>query len=166
MKNFKPGDRSRDRRSYGGRDSGRSLMHDAVCDECGKDCQVPFRPSSGKPVYCSNCFEEKGGRDSNRSGRGVSQRRSYGDRGSGRSSQRSDRGSSQFTEKIEVLNTKLDKIINLLSPADKKKSKLVKAKLKKNKKSKIIKKDEVIDVLKLVEKKDTDLTKKKAQKKY
>ncbi len=29
---------------------------DAVCSNCGKRCQVPFRPDSGKPVYCKDCF--------------------------------------------------------------------------------------------------------------
>ncbi len=31
-------------------------MFTAVCSGCGKDAQVPFRPTSGKPVYCSDCF--------------------------------------------------------------------------------------------------------------
>ena len=30
-------------------------MFDAVCVECGKECQVPFKPTEGKPVYCSEC---------------------------------------------------------------------------------------------------------------
>lgn len=34
-------------------------MHSAVCDKCGKDCKVPFKPSSDKPIYCSDCFEQK-----------------------------------------------------------------------------------------------------------
>ncbi len=34
-------------------------MFAAVCDNCGKDCQVPFRPTSGKPIFCSSCFESK-----------------------------------------------------------------------------------------------------------
>jgi len=29
---------------------------DAVCSNCGKACQVPFRPDGKKPVYCKNCF--------------------------------------------------------------------------------------------------------------
>ncbi len=50
------------RPSFGDRgDRGPVEMHDAVCDNCGKNCQVPFRPTSGKPVYCSNCFEQKNG---------------------------------------------------------------------------------------------------------
>lgn len=34
-------------------------MFPAVCDECGKETQVPFQPTSGKPVYCSDCFERR-----------------------------------------------------------------------------------------------------------
>lgn len=32
-------------------------MYPAVCGNCGKDCEVPFRPTAGKPVYCSDCFD-------------------------------------------------------------------------------------------------------------
>lgn len=31
-------------------------MHDAVCAQCGKACQVPFEPKEDRPVYCSECF--------------------------------------------------------------------------------------------------------------
>ena len=31
-------------------------MHDAVCATCGKACQVPFEPTNGRPVYCSDCY--------------------------------------------------------------------------------------------------------------
>lgn len=34
-------------------------MHDAVCDACGRETQVPFVPTSGKPVYCSDCFRNQ-----------------------------------------------------------------------------------------------------------
>jgi CxxC-x17-CxxC domain-containing protein len=34
-------------------------MHDAVCDECKKKCQVPFKPAEGKPVYCKECYAKK-----------------------------------------------------------------------------------------------------------
>lgn len=47
-----------------GRDSGRSRreppeMHEVVCDKCGKNCTVPFKPTSSKPVYCSDCFKKE-----------------------------------------------------------------------------------------------------------
>ncbi len=41
---------------YGGGSRGPREMFTAVCSSCGKDAQVPFRPTSGKPVYCSDCF--------------------------------------------------------------------------------------------------------------
>jgi CxxC-x17-CxxC domain-containing protein len=37
-------------------DRGPREMFTATCSSCGKDAQVPFRPTSGKPVYCSDCF--------------------------------------------------------------------------------------------------------------
>lgn len=52
-------------------------MYQAVCAECGKDCEVPFQPSGDKPVYCSTCFGNKGGNDNRRSDR-DSGRRDFG----------------------------------------------------------------------------------------
>ena len=131
-------------------------MFDAVCDECGKDCKVPFRPSGDKPIFCSECFEKKGGRDSNRSDRRPTRRGGFSGRDSGRPSQSniSDRSMSQFVEKIDILNTKLDTIIDLLSSVGDKKSKSAKAKSKKIKKLKDTKADEIDEVSKLVEKKE------------
>jgi len=40
----------------GGRDRGPREMFTATCSSCGKEAQVPFRPTTGKPVYCSDCF--------------------------------------------------------------------------------------------------------------
>ena len=34
-------------------------MHKAVCAECKSDCEVPFKPSEGKPVYCRDCFSKR-----------------------------------------------------------------------------------------------------------
>lgn len=54
---------------YGGRSGGRGgfgrggggyggprEMHKAVCSDCGQECEVPFKPSEGRPVYCRDCF--------------------------------------------------------------------------------------------------------------
>ena len=46
---------------YGSRDRGPREMFAATCSNCGKDAQVPFRPTSGKPVYCSDCFRSMRG---------------------------------------------------------------------------------------------------------
>jgi CxxC-x17-CxxC domain-containing protein len=45
----------------GGYDRGPREMFSATCSNCGKEAQVPFRPTSGKPVYCSDCFRSMRG---------------------------------------------------------------------------------------------------------
>ena len=37
-------------------------MFPAVCAQCGKETQVPFRPSGDKPVYCRDCYQPCSGR--------------------------------------------------------------------------------------------------------
>ena len=43
------------------RDRGPREMFAATCSNCGREAQVPFRPTSGKPVYCSDCFRSMRG---------------------------------------------------------------------------------------------------------
>ena len=31
-------------------------MFKIKCSECGKDAEVPFKPTEGRPVYCRDCF--------------------------------------------------------------------------------------------------------------
>jgi CxxC-x17-CxxC domain-containing protein len=49
--------------SYGGdsgyRERGPREMFEATCSNCGKTASVPFRPTSGKPVYCDDCFSRR-----------------------------------------------------------------------------------------------------------
>lgn len=41
------------------RDFGPREMHKTVCSECKKECEVPFKPTEGKPVYCKECYAKK-----------------------------------------------------------------------------------------------------------
>ncbi|MFA5119001.1 MAG: CxxC-x17-CxxC domain-containing protein [Candidatus Omnitrophota bacterium] len=34
-------------------------MFKVICADCGKNCEVPFRPSVGRPVYCKECFTKR-----------------------------------------------------------------------------------------------------------
>ena len=43
----------------GGYSSGPREMHPATCSSCGKQTEVPFQPTAGKPVYCRECFAEQ-----------------------------------------------------------------------------------------------------------
>ena len=94
----------------GGGNDGPREMFKTTCSNCEKDCEVPFRPTSGKPVYCSDCFEKMGGRNSDsRPERPERNRSDFSDR---TQAPRVD-NSKQF----EALGVKLDKIIELLTPA-------------------------------------------------
>ena len=89
-----------DRGGYGGRggDRGerrRPEMHEATCDKCKKQCEVPFRPTGDKPVYCSDCFRKE-------------------DSGSSRNFSSGNKSDSISPEQFKQLNTKLDKILKIL----------------------------------------------------
>lgn len=46
----------------GGFGSGRPReMHKAVCSGCNQECEVPFKPSGDRPVYCKECFSKRKG---------------------------------------------------------------------------------------------------------
>ncbi|MDH5793571.1 DNA-directed RNA polymerase [Candidatus Bathyarchaeota archaeon CG_4_8_14_3_um_filter_42_8] len=38
--------------------SGRET-YKAVCAECGKECEVPFKPDGSRPVYCRECYAKR-----------------------------------------------------------------------------------------------------------
>ena len=56
---------TRDRRDSGrgssrySRDRRGVEMTEVTCASCGSKCKVPFKPTSNKPVYCSDCFKKK-----------------------------------------------------------------------------------------------------------
>jgi len=42
--------------SYG--NSSPRRMFSVICSDCGKETEVPFEPSQGRPVYCSDCYRK------------------------------------------------------------------------------------------------------------
>lgn len=101
-------------RSSGGRDDGfgRSQMFEAVCANCGKKCEVPFRPNGQKPVYCRDCF----GKQDRPSTGGSFQRRDFAPRPPfrpphGHTEQRDGR-IDDIKRQLEMLNSKLDQLLN------------------------------------------------------
>jgi len=32
-----------------------------ICVDCNKECEVPFKPSGDRPVYCKECFSKRKG---------------------------------------------------------------------------------------------------------
>ena len=57
--------------NYNRGDSDRE-MYKATCADCGRECEIPFRPTTGRPVYCRDDFKkhspegEDRGRDTGR----------------------------------------------------------------------------------------------------
>jgi CxxC-x17-CxxC domain-containing protein len=43
----------------GGGFGGPREMHKAICAECKKECEVPFKPREDRPVYCKDCFSKR-----------------------------------------------------------------------------------------------------------
>ena len=103
---------SADRRESRGPSHDKRTAHEVTCDKCGKSCEVPFKPTKGKPVYCSNCFrKEDSPRQESGSGYGSYKRKFRSRDESSESNQESDKFSTEF----EQINAKLDKILKLLS---------------------------------------------------
>ena len=46
-------------------------MTKVTCSLCGEKCEVPFKPTSSKPVYCAACFAKKGKAGSDGSNRDL-----------------------------------------------------------------------------------------------
>lgn len=88
---FQKDNKFKSKRSFKGRSEDRQ-MYQAVCSQCGHDCQVPFKPFGGKPVLCSHCFEK-----------------------SNDSRPRQSSFRPQANPQLDAISLKLDKIIELLS---------------------------------------------------
>lgn len=120
---FRPGgDRGRDsfqKKSWGG-DRGNDRdrqMFKATCGNCGKSCEVPFRPTGEKPVYCNDCFGKM--RDSERStGRpeyGASApKRDFGDRRDSRSDFKPKQVFDDTKKQLTDISIKLDRLLGIM----------------------------------------------------
>lgn len=109
MNKFHKGGRGGDRRGGfkpGGRkDFGQRpmTMHQVVCSSCRKDCEVPFRPTGDRPVYCKDCFGGKSSFGAPRGNFGSAPERTNAPQGPG--------ASVALTKQLEGVNERLDKLI-------------------------------------------------------
>src|SRR3989344_1148270 len=133
MGNFNRNFNKDSRPSSGGRSFNRSTrereMYRTTCSNCGKDCDVPFKPNGSKPVFCSDCFEKNGGETRRSNDRDYAPRRSnfeerrprFNDNRSYDRPQNFERPQEnprpqQNNDQFAALNAKLDRIITLLTP--------------------------------------------------
>ncbi|MCX6712509.1 MAG: hypothetical protein NT041_02385 [Candidatus Vogelbacteria bacterium] len=132
MRNFNQGSDNRGggpaRRSFGGggsrfgggsgrpSDRGPVTMHQAICSTCGKSCEVPFRPTGDKPIYCNDCFSANRGSD--RGGdRGGDRfpRKEFGSRPPMQSfSANRGGGNDEVKKQLEFLGLKIDRLTKVV----------------------------------------------------
>lgn len=92
------------KRSGDDRFEDRPPLHDATCDSCHQPCQVPFRPTGVRPVYCRNCFKKDGD-----SPKRFGDKRSF----SGRSE-----GSGDMEQRLKSIEKKIDLILEAITESD------------------------------------------------
>jgi len=102
----------------GGRD-GQKEMFSAICATCGKECEVPFRPTGERPVYCRDCFGGKTDAPRNDFGRRDNQR-SFEPRRSAptfalqQKPQGDDRRFDEMKRQIDAVHNKLDVVVKMI----------------------------------------------------
>ncbi len=89
-------------------------MFGAVCESCQKSCEVPFKPNGKKPVYCADCFD--GQEKNSNNTRQSFDRKKFGGRDSHQAPKesRNDSRIDLLQSKVEMLDSKLDKILDLI----------------------------------------------------
>ena len=104
----------------GGRNSGMPAfdkrLYKATCEKCGDNCEVPFKPAGGRPIYCRDCFRTMEGSESPRP-KQFGKREYPGSRrpDNFRKSEYSESAKpDQFKRELDQINLKLDKILRAL----------------------------------------------------
>ncbi len=157
MNNFNRGGKRGGRTSMGEKPQ----MHQVTCNDCGVRCQVPFKPTGERPVYCSECFENhsEGGRfkkqTTSRTSRKEESNCCQG------TTQEQLKHYNNFSDKMDEVIGRLDKIIGFLSES--KRDLDLKSALKTAKKE--VKKEAKKEVKKEVKKKPKKVVEKKPKKK-
>lgn len=96
--------RQSNRRDFSRPSFGDKRLFKAVCADCGQSCEVPFQPTSGKPVFCNNCFGKM-----DKTKNHDASRHDHHDHHNTDSQNIS-------SEQFATLNSKLDKILQALNP--------------------------------------------------
>ena len=117
-------------RDRGGRPQGQSELFKATCATCHKSCEVPFRPSGDRPVFCSACFDMQGKSEERGGGR------DYGNRADSRTARPEyakprreyvprreeaprivkDSGIDEIKRQLATIESRLNRILDLLNP--------------------------------------------------
>ncbi len=81
-------------------------LFDTECSMCGEDCQVPFKPMAGRPVYCGVCMRKEDKMPMT----GPKPMNAFNKSGAEAPSNSSGPSKAEFA----ALNTKIDRILSIL----------------------------------------------------
>lgn len=90
-------------------------LFEVTCDKCGRKCDVPFKPTGNKPVYCRTCFRQN---ESGESGDNFESKGKFRDRSREKFSDDFESKSNISSKDVEIINRKLDKIMKALKIGD------------------------------------------------
>lgn len=103
-------------RKFGGHGGSPRPMYPATCSRCGQNCEVPFKPTGERPVFCKKCFQSQGGPGPRFAPKSFSGGRGAGQVGSQAIGIASGPASSGVAKaQFDSLNAKLDKILAMLA---------------------------------------------------
>ncbi len=102
------------------RSSGPMTHHQATCTNCGDSCEVPFKPVSGKPIFCRKCFVKTGDTGAGRAGDRYP-KREYTPRTYAHAEPETNKSSDFVVVKqLEAMNAKLERLIQVVETLAKK----------------------------------------------
>ena len=97
------------KREFGNRGP-RPTLFKTQCSKCGKECEVPFKPTGDRPVFCRDCFRENGGNENRRPDERNFSRPAF-------QNTQSAPADTNVKEQLTILNEKLDKVLHMLAAA-------------------------------------------------
>ena len=119
-KSFGGGGKSYDQMGRGDR-----TLYKATCSGCGSSCELPFKPTGERPVFCNACFgkqQSSGGRMDRFGGeRSERPRNDFFEKNRERPrdnffEKSGNNNNGEIMEQLRTLNVKLDKLVSLLTP--------------------------------------------------
>ena len=106
----------------GDRESGPKEMFPATCSSCHKACEIPFRPSGDRPVYCRDCFgsqegsaPESRGRRDDPGGESRFPRNEYSPSNVAPKAPMEDKRIDGLKRQLDDVSAKVDQILNILN---------------------------------------------------
>ena len=114
MKNFQRGGSG----GFRGGDNRDRQMFQATCSNCGKPCEVPFKPTGDKPVFCNDCFNKKRDQSDTRMSRsefgGNGPKRDFSASRDPRAPYKPAQDNNNISKQLSDISAKLDRLISAL----------------------------------------------------